>query len=159
MNAAEKKEKNYGFWNWGTGITITFIIAASFILFLVYKTTTVSNEMAEEDYYSHELKFNEQLKAARNAATLSAPIKVTQDASTVFIELPAECISQQATGSIWLYRPSSEKNDVHLKFDPADDGKIIIEKEKLLTGIYKLKADWQMNGKEYHQEESIYVER
>lgn len=159
MKQANKTEKKYGFWNWGTGITITFIIAASGMLFLVYKTTTANFEMAEQDYYSQELKFNHQLEASKNAVTLSSPIVIDENDMVVKIRVPRECVEQKATGTIWIYRPSSEKNDLHLAFEPDSNGDIFIEKSKLIRGIYKLKADWQMSGIDYHHEQSFYVEK
>lgn len=154
-----KNEKNYGFWNWGTGITITFIIAASAMLFLVYKTTTANLEMAEDNYYEQEMKFSHQLDASKNAATLSAAITIQEDETFLKITVPQECVDQKATGKIWLYRPSSEKNDLHLAFEPDSNGDIFVEQSKLIKGIYRLKADWQMSGMDYHQEQSFYVEK
>lgn len=159
MQPKDKPTKNYGFWNWGTGITITFIIAASLMLFLVYKTTTVSNELSEQNYYSQELRFNDQLEAAQNAATLSAPVKILQNESQLIITLPKECVEQKATGTVWIYRPSSEKNDLFLTIQPDAKGNMIVEKSKLLPGNYTIKTDWKMNGKDYYNEENIYVEK
>ncbi len=152
------QQKKYGFWNWGTGITITFIVCASLMLLLVYKTTTVDLDMAEPDYYSQELKFNEKLKAIKNANALSAPIAVTQNEQIIKINVPHECI-HNASGEILLYRPSSVKHDLLLAFDPDSNGDIFIEKGQLQKGIYKLKADWEMKGKSYHQEQSFFVEK
>jgi len=151
-------EKKYGFWNWGTGITLTFIVCATLMLMLVYKTTTVSLDMAEPDYYSQELKFNQKLEAVANANQLSSPIAVSQNDAMIRINIPREAI-HGASGEILLYRPSSEKNDFVLPFSPDRNGDIFIEKTKLLKGIYKLKADWQMKGKPYHQEQSFFVEK
>ncbi len=159
MSETNNNKKNYGFWNWGTGITITFIVAASFILFLVYKTTTVNLEMAEDNYYEQEMKFNNQLEASRNAAHLSSPIRIEDDKDFIRIQVPRECVEQKATGTLWIYRPSSEKNDLHLKFEPDEEGHIYIGKDNLITGVYKLKADWVMNGISYHQEEGFYLQK
>ncbi len=159
MKQSEKTQKNYGFWNWGTGITITFIVAASAMLFLVYKTTTANLEMAEHNYYSQELKYNSQLEASKNAAGLSSPIVIEEGELTLKINVPKECVDQNATGNLWIYRPSSEKNDLHLAFTPDINGDIFVEKSQLIKGVYKLKADWQMSGVDYHQEQSFYVEK
>lgn len=158
MTNTNNTKKNYGFWNWGTGIAITFIIAASFILFLVYKTTTVNLDMAEDNYYEQEMKFSQQLEASKNASNLSAPIRIEEEDEFVRIHVPRECVEQNASGKIWIYRPSSEKNDLHLLFEPDENGFIYIDKKNLITGAYKLKADWVMNDTPYHQEESFYIE-
>ncbi|MGN6531410.1 MAG: FixH family protein [Ginsengibacter sp.] len=151
-------QKKYGFWNWGTGITITFIVCASLMLLLVYKTTTVDLDMAEPDYYSQELKFNQKLQAMTNANQLSTPISILQNEQVIRINVPHECI-HGASGEILLYRPSSEKHDFVLPFAPDSNGDILIEKNRLIKGIYKLKADWEMKGKPYHQEQSFFVEK
>lgn len=158
MKATENTERKYGFWNWGTGIAITIIVSACAMLFLVYKTTTADFQMVEDNYYEQEMKFNNQLAASKNAAALSSPIAVSEDMSYLRITVPQECVDQEATGKIWIYRPSSAKNDLYLDFAPDSNGAIYIDKQRLIKGIYRLKADWQMNGKDYHQEHSFYVE-
>jgi len=158
MKNNQHSEKKYGFWNWGTGITITFIICASLMLLLVYKTTTVDIDMAEQDYYSQELKFNKKLEAITNANQLSSTIAVSQDEQVIKINVPHECI-KDASGEILLYRPSSVKHDVLIAFAPDNNGNIFIGKEQLIKGIYKIKADWQMKGKFYYREQSFFVEK
>lgn len=159
MKKTNPPQKNYGFWNWGTGIAITFIVAATGILFLVYKSTTAEFEMVEDNYYEQEMKFNKQLEASRNAARLSSPISVRNEENFIAINVPKECVSPETSGKIWIYRPSSVKNDLHIEFSPDSNGDIFLDKDKLITGVYKLKADWQMNGTDYHQEQSFYVEK
>jgi hypothetical protein len=158
MKNNKPPEKKYGFWNWGTGITITIIVGALLMLFMVYKTTTVDIDMAEQDYYSQELKFNQRLEAISNANQLSSPIVVSQNDQVIKLMVPQECI-QNVSGEILLYRPSSVKHDFLIAFAPDSNGDIFIEKDQLLKGIYKLKADWQMKGKTYHQEQSFFVEK
>ncbi len=158
MKNNKPPEKKYGFWNWGTGITITIIVGALLMLFMVYKTTTVDIDMAEQDYYSQELKFNQKLEAISNANQLSSPIVVSQNDQVIKLIVPHECI-QNVSGEILLYRPSSVKHDLLIAFAPDGNGDIFIEKDQLLKGIYKLKADWQMKGKSFYQEQSFFVEK
>ncbi len=159
MIPTTNEKRNYGFWNWGTGIAITIAVAIGLMTFLVYKTTTIEFEMAEQDYYAQELKFNDKIKATQNAKLLSSKIQIVQDHQFITIHVPEECIVSGATGNILLYRPSAQKNDLHLKFSPDNHGNIVIEKEKFIPGIYRLKADWQMNGLSYYEEQSFYVEK
>lgn len=148
----------YGFWNWGTGITITIITGVVATLFLVYKTTTIEFEMAEEDYYAQELKYNSKIEAMKNAQQLSSSFTISQDNSFLKISVPKECLTVDS-GVIKLYRPSSQKNDLLLGFAPDSSGEILVAKEKLITGVYRLKADWHNEGKEYFLEKSFYVEK
>ncbi len=150
--------KKYGFWNWGTGIAITIIAGALATLFLVYKTTTINFDMAEDDYYAQELQYNSRMEAVKNAQHLSTSITISQDKQLLKIAVPKECLEVDS-GNIKLYRPSSQKNDLLLNFVPDSNGEILVSKEKLITGVYHLKADWHKGGKEYYFEQSFYVEK
>ena len=154
-----KKQKNYGFWNWGTGITIVIGTGIALMSFLVYKTTTVSYEMVEPDYYGAELKYEQKQNAIANADELSAPVKISQNAASVAVELPKECTENNAGGTIMFYRPSSEKDDLKIVFNKDNMREIGVDKSKLVSGIYKIKTDWKMNGKEYYNEQSVFVEK
>lgn len=154
----EIKNRPYGFWNWGTGIAIAIIIAASSMLFLVYKSMNVTFEMAEENYYAQELKVNDQMAAAHNAAELSAPVTVQETADFLFINFPAECINQNMEGSLKLYRPSAQNKDLLLPLTLNKDGRMVIQKDKLIKGEYYLKANWEMNETKYFVEKPFFVE-
>lgn len=158
MKSNNPNQRNYGFWNWGTGITITIIAGALATLFLVYKTTTINFDLAEEDYYAQELKYNGRLEAMRNAQQLSSTITISQNNQLLIISVPTECINADS-GIIRLYRPSSQKNDLVLNFAPDSNGEIHVLKEKLISGVYRLKADWHKEGKEFYYEQRFYVEK
>lgn len=150
--------KPYGFWNWGTGITIVIIVAAAMLIFLVFKSMNVTFEMAEKNYYAEELKFNGKMQASENALNLSAPITIQETEDFLVIQFPPECIGQKLKGTIILYRPSAENKDISLPVAPNEEGKIIITKKNLLKGLYQLKANWEMNGKSYNVEKSFFVQ-
>lgn len=159
MQSRTTSEKPYGFWNWGTGIAIAIIIAASAMIFLVYKSMQVNFEMAEKDYYSAELKFDGKMKAAENAAALSSDIIARQNGEQLIIQFPAECFGQQLQGTAVLYRPSAENKDVMLPLVLNQDGQLLVSKQNLLKGLYRLKVNWEMNGIAYNSEQNIYVIR
>mgnify|MGYP003351831803 CR=1 FL=1 len=47
--------------NWGWRIVMLYGGFVVLILFLVYKTTTVKDDLVTPDYYAKELKYQEQL--------------------------------------------------------------------------------------------------
>lgn len=151
-----QKEKPYGFWNWGTGITLTIIICGCLMMWLVYKSTQVTFDMATTDYYAEELKFNAKMKAAENAESLSEPVSITQKDEQVIIHFPRECHDNTQNGSLVLYRPSDQRKDLHIHFAPDEHGNIVIAGSRLIKGMYKLKADWEMNKTPYSIEKDFY---
>lgn len=158
MKSTTKAGKPYGFWNWGTGIAIAIIVAAGAMIFLVYKSINVNFEMVEKDYYAAELKFDGKMKAAENASLLSSDIVISQDEAQMTIQFPHECTGRELKGSLTLYRPSSENNDIDLPLKLSSEGRIVLPKSRLLKGVYRLKASWEMDGKPYYSEQSVYVQ-
>ena len=155
---ADKTPRPYGFWNWGTGIAITIIVSASLMIFLVYKSMNVTFDMAEKDYYAVELKHNDKMLAVKNAQSLSTTIDIRETEDLLLIKFPQECIGTEINGTLVLYRPSAENNDVLLPFTPDKNGIIMVDKEKLIKGRYELKADWEMNKTHYNVEKPFFVE-
>jgi hypothetical protein len=154
----DKEQKPYGFWNWGTGIAIAIIVAASLMIFLVYKSMNVTFDMAEKDYYAVELKHNDKMLATKNGQSLSAPIDINETEDLILIKFPKECIGTEINGTLLLYRPSAQNKDVLLPFTPDENGIIMVDKQKLIKGKYELKADWEMNKMHYNIEQPFFVE-
>ncbi|MBS1736356.1 MAG: FixH family protein [Bacteroidetes bacterium] len=152
------KKRPYGFWNWGTGIFITIFVSAGLMLLLVYKSSKITFDMAEKDYYAEELKYDGSMKAAQNASLLSAPLTINETHDFIVIAFPGECITNKMQGTLLLYRPSSEAQDISLPLTPDRDGKMMIGKTKLVKGVYRLKANWTMNGQPYQVEKSFFVQ-
>lgn len=157
MEKRVKEKPNYGFWNWGTGITIAIIVAASLMIFLVYKSMNVTFDMVEKDYYAEELKFDGKMKATENTHLLSSPLSINETDELIIVSLPKECIGKTDNGTLTFYRPSAKDLDLFIPFTANDDGNIIVEKTKMQKGLYRMKASWNMDGKDYLVEKNFYV--
>lgn len=155
----QTQKRPYGFWNWGTGITLVIIVAATAMIFLVYKSMNVKFEMAEENYYAEELKVNDKKAAKMRARQLSEPVVVQQTEDFVFIQFPQECRLESMEGTVKFYRPSAQNKDLLLPLKPDSTGKLIVPKERLIVGQYKLIIDWTMKEKNYLVEEPLYLEK
>lgn len=155
----EEPVRKYGFWNWGTGITIVIITGALGMIFLVYKSMQVNFDLVERDYYAAELTFDHKKMAQQNAKALSAEIDIVQQSNYLIIRFPKECIGQDINGSLLLYRPSDQAKDIEMAFELDDQGIVMLESSKLIRGKYILKGNWQMNGSEYNVEKSFFIQK
>lgn len=151
------QEKKYGFWNWGTGITIFIIAACSAIVFMVYKTTTYHFDMVETDYYSQELKFNDQVQAKRNAKQLSDQMHISNNNDFLIISFPKEMQNQKIEGKVLLYKASDASKDVELPIQLVQENVMAIDQKQLVKGWYNVKASFDMNGKSYIMEQEYQV--
>ncbi len=159
MKKITKIERPYGFWNWGTGIALAIIASASAMLFLVYKSTQVTFDMSEKDYYASELQFDKTFIAEKNAQALSQPVSIQQNADSVLIHFPLECSGKIQDGSIYMYRPSSEKQDISIPFQLKDSPVVYISKKQFIKGLYVMKATWEMNGKQYGATQQFFIQK
>jgi len=151
------QEKKYGFWNWGTGITLFIIAACSAIVFMVYKTTTYPFDMVEADYYSQELKFNDQVQAKRNAKQLSDQMHISNNNDFLMISFPKEMQNQKIDGKVLLYKASDASKDVELPILLAQANVMAIDQKQLAKGMYTIRASFDMNGKSYIMEQEYQV--
>jgi len=151
------QKRAYGFWNWGTGITLSIIVGAMAMMFLVYKTMGVQYDMAEDDYYAAELKQNDKVTAVQNAYKLSSLLKVELAEGKVVLQFPAELINANPEGIVKFYRPSDINLDRVIPLQIDEHGRMAIAFDNLQTGNYQLQVAWTMNQKDYFVEQSFYL--
>jgi|SRR5690606_19065595 len=151
------RPRKYGFWNWGTGITIAISAGCLAMLSLVYRTTKINFDMVERDYYAAELKYDSKMKARDNLQSLNGKIDISLVNDLLLIQFPEDCIGQTLEGNLVLYRPSDQQLDLHLPLTPDNQGRILVQKSKLQKGKYVMKASWQMANQSYDAEESFFI--
>ncbi|MFA8434482.1 MAG: FixH family protein [Marinifilaceae bacterium] len=142
--------------NWGNKIAIgasTYVIG---ILIFVGFSTTQKINLVSKDYYPKEIKYQDQIEKIKNTNALKEKILVTQENGTLQLQFPNE-IEGAIQGEIVFYRPSDYEMDVKLKIALNQDNTQNINTDNLLSGRYNVKIEWSTEGKEYFQEEAIFV--
>ncbi|PWA10903.1 FixH family protein [Flavobacterium laiguense] len=145
--------------NWGTSIVIAFALFMSFILYFVLKVQSDSkydNELVVEEYYKHDVHFQDEMARIQNAHDLKAKPVITIDANGINIVFPADFIPNDVKGIVALYRPSNKKFDFQVPISLSNSS-MSIPKSKLIGGVWDVNMEWQYNGKLYLTKEEIYV--
>jgi hypothetical protein len=140
--------------SWGTGITIAFICFAIFIGSLVAKAFRQKVDLVSEDYYSREIRYQDQLNKMNNTAALHSDLNCTVSEGNLKIQFPEK---SETNGNLYFLRPSDAKLDVSEKIRTDLSGLQIINLEKFQSGKYRLQADWEVSGKKYYSEKIIVV--
>lgn len=144
-------KKPYGFWNWGTMLTIVFILGASGIIFMVYRSQQMSAELVTDNYYAEELQFQKKIDARTAANNLSRKVAIeyinVQDA--IVVSFPPECLKGDIKGNIYFYNPSSGKQDRIIPIAMDAQGLQVIAAGKIARGTYSVQVEWRMNDKAY----------
>jgi len=142
--------------NWGHKIIIVFTLFAAGILTLVTKSMRTKIDLVTPDYYGEELKYQQVIDGRKQALSLSSPVKISQEEHTVTLAFPAEMQDIPLTGNILFYRASNSAQDVNLPLQ-SQKGVLILDKDRLQKGSYRVKLTWQANGKKYFQENAMMV--
>lgn len=144
--------------NWGHSIIIVFVLFAIGILTLVTRSMQTRIDMVTPDYYAEELKYQATIDARNNTGALSAPVRVQQPGDTIEITFPGELKGEHLQGKVHFYRPSDSRRDITLPLQLDDAGRLLVSRSQLDRGPYRIKFQWQHNGKDYFQETQFYVQ-
>lgn len=145
--------------NWGTGIVIAFGLFMTFILYFVFEVQSNSkydNDLVVEEYYKHDLHFQEEMKRIQDAHDLQQKPTVEFVSEGVKVVFPNTFENDKVKGNVLLYRASNKKFDFNTPI-ALNNSALLIPKSKLIKGQWKVNIEWQYEGKKYLSKEVIYV--
>jgi hypothetical protein len=144
--------------NWGWRIVVLYGGFVTLMLFLVYKTTTVKDDLVAKDYYAKELKFQEQLDKQNRANQLKEPLTWNVHGRKVELQFPAELMSKPVKAEILFYKTNDEKKDFVLSCSPDKEGVCQLSSAKFNRGVYQMQIDWSAGGVTYYNEGTINIQ-
>lgn len=137
--------------NWGWGIFIAMLCFMIFILSFVYKSIAMDeyqHELVSEDYYKDELLYQEEIDKMNNAHTLANNLELTNSEKGILISFPKDIDQEAIKGSIYFQRLSNAKLDFTENIKLVDHNQLI-PVEKLVSGKWIIKIDWQVGENKY----------
>jgi hypothetical protein len=146
--------------NWGTYIVIAFALFISFIMYFVIKVQSDSkydNDLVVEEYYKHDVHFQDEMSRIQNAHDLKEKPLITVEANGVTIAFPASFTPKDIKGTAVLYRASNKKFDFQVPLSFTDSASLFIPKDKLIGGEWKINMEWEYMGKSYLTKEEVYI--
>ena len=144
--------------NWGTGIVIAFGLFIIFILSFVYKVQSnqkYDNELVTKDYYKKEALVQGDIEKQENANALTNKVTIENTAEGVKIQFPADFDYSKINGKVSFYRPSSQKLDFEINISLSSPH-LLIPKSNLTGGLWDISVDWNYDGVDYLNKETIY---
>lgn len=141
--------------NWGRWIIVSFLAFATFIGVLVVIAMRQDVNLVASDYYQQELQYQDQIERINNTSQL--PVKPSfqiHEGNYLNIYFPNMEVEE---GSVQLFRPSDSALDQRFTLRSASDSIQQFNVRPLDKGMYKVKLEWKMNGKEYYLEEIISI--
>ena len=142
--------------NWGWKLAIGSALFMAFIIYFVVQSFNDKTQLVSDNYYEDELKFQEQIDAAKNAKDLNDTLFVTQNGSEIIIDYPNFFSENVCAGQIHFYKPANENHDKLIKFAQSG-GKQIIPRSELAPGRYQVKFDLVVNNKKYFYDKYLIL--
>lgn len=140
--------------NWGAKIALLYGGFVALIVVLVAGSMRQDFDLVAPDYYSQEIKYQQVIDAGKNQASLSAPVSVHANETTVTVDFPVEFANKTLTGNIQFYSPVNAAWDKSVKLDVTGNS-ITIPRNELHATAYTIKMNWEADGKKYYQETSL----
>ncbi|MEO7982454.1 MAG: FixH family protein [Bacteroidota bacterium] len=143
--------------NWGNKLLLTFIVFASGMGYLVYRSMHVNFELVEKDYYKSELRYQEVIDGTNQVNQLSSAVKLEQNEKGILLQLPEEMKGKSISGDIWFYCAYDERKDKKAVLHVTASATQQFDSTAILSGQYTVKINWSCGGKNYFSEKKLIV--
>lgn len=142
--------------SWGNKLIIVFIVFAALMATLVYKATQTKFELVSKDYYQDELRYQDKIDGAANAA-LEAPISIQVNDEIISFEFPDAQKNANITGEAWFYCSVDATKDKRFVLSVDSTGIQRIERKRLQKGDYQVKISYEINQKKYYVTHQLHL--
>lgn len=143
------------YFHWGNVLILVFIIFASGIGFMAYKSFQTPVNLVTKDYYEEELRYQDKINQENNAAGISN-IDLSQDQHNVIVSFPKEIIGKKIEGNIYFYCAANGKRDLTFKIAVDSTGKQNISLKEIFPNTsYKVKFTYKADSTTYFSEKDI----
>lgn len=141
--------------SWGNKLVFVFIAFAGLMATLVYRSVTTKFDLVTKDYYKEELRFQEKIDGAANAAD-AGNIAITQDETTITINLPASLQNRTAEGEAWFYCKTNAQHDRRIPVT-FSNGSHSFDKASFVKDNFELKLQLTVDGKKYYYLQPVTI--
>lgn len=143
--------------SWGWKITLLYGGFVTMMVTLVILSSQQDIPLVRDDYYEHDLKYNEHLIRMANSQKLTKNVGVNYDESNekITLQFPEEMTS--LSGDILVFRPSQEGIDFTLPIEQLTNNTLTFGTSEMLKGKWKLKINWENESKTYYKEVTLDI--
>ena len=141
--------------NWGTGIALFYTIFVLALVYQVYRSTQYDHSLVIDNYYEEDLKYQEHYDKLRNSQANA--LKVNYEAANKQLVLEFDEEMKLVQGEVLFFRPNDSSKDFVVKVDPNRQNRQVVATDKLLPGLWKVKIDWNGNGRPYYIEKVVVI--
>jgi len=139
--------------NWGKGIVLTFVIFVGVIATLVTISMKQDVSLVSKDYYVEELAYQDQIDRINNKNSMEKKPEIKKTGEVIVLQLNVP----ESDGSVHFFRPSNARFDKKYKLAINESGTQVFKASDFEKGFWKVKINWQKDGKEYYSEHNLVL--
>lgn len=143
--------------NWGYRVLTAYIAGVLFISFFVYKSMQVNIDLAEENYYEKELKFNDFAVSKKNGENLGNRVSINRSNTGLKIQFDSSLVPSLQKTKIHIYYPVNKKFDTFLLLGTPTPCLNIIDITKLHRGGCIIKITFELEGQPCYIEREVNI--
>lgn len=141
--------------NWGNRIVVAFVLFAAFILYMVVRAFQQDFDLVADDYYAQEINYQQKLVQKANLENLVTKVLLVQGKESITMTFPE---GHEPNGEVHFYHPSTELFDQKVPINTDAANQQEFGKDSLITGSYRINITWESDGKEYFQQEQVFIQ-
>lgn len=144
--------------NWGTGIAIFYGAFMAIMIFAVIFSAKNKSDLVVEEYYKDDINYESFRVKRQNSNQLEKTVDIEYQRADQAIQFVFPQDMPNVQGHITFFRPSDKRLDRRFPISLNDLGKMVIKKDrKLVGGLWKVKVEWQNDGKDYYYEKPLVL--
>ena len=140
---------------WGTGIALFYIAFVASLLLQLKASFKYDHSLVVEDYYRHDLNYQEHYQKAANSLNLpnSLSVDLIPEQEALVIHYPPGM--DNLTGSVSFFRPNNRRLDFELPVQAEGRNQQVISLAGRAPGLWRVKIDWQNDDSAFYDEKVV----
>ncbi|WP_347158768.1 FixH family protein [Pontibacter chitinilyticus] len=157
MATIENQDKK-SFTLWPYAIITAMLLFMGYIASFVYQAMNQDVDLVSKNYYEQELAFQDHMNAVDRTKEMGdVAVTYNAEAQTISLQLPKPFSGKRISGKINFFRPSNDKLDFELPFQPDASLYQVLNAAKLEKGYWKVRVNYSADQQTYFTEQRIQI--
>ena len=147
--------------HWGAGVALLYTAFATATVGFVIFAIANPAALVSDDYYGEATRHDRRIEATANGRAAGSDVTIETDAAgtpTAVLRM-APTHHGRAAGTITWYRPSDASFDRIVPLAVDSQGMQRIAIGGLPAGHWRVKVEWELDGRPFYLERSVMVRR
>ena len=142
--------------NWGHGLMLFFIFYIATLVFVLGKSMTQKHNLVMDDYYAHDIEYQETYNKTANAINKGKEVQVEYSLEEKkLIVIFNDLLTKK--GEIILYNPADKFKDRVLPFEISKGREVSLPVNYITSGRWKVKINWDSEGDAFYIEKELFI--